>query len=201
MRLSDLPSTPIFELDAPQALYRVQQIRSRKGTLRIGRVRLSPPGLLAWRFDLSDTPVGYFALAPVTALYEAVCRRETMGVSLQLLAARSLVHLRVSQRLQLVDLRAMSSAWPVLQSMRFSHTQRLAADAFELGFAGIIYRSAQQANMDCIALFGKAISTLKWIQTEPLVESGTGGLHETAAAALRGSLISLLGVVPRYGQK
>jgi hypothetical protein len=192
MKLSDLEFTPTFELLAPQALFRIQRTRANKQTVRIGSILLPPMDLMAGRFDLDGTPVGYFAQAPETAILETLFRREATGVSLETLTKRRLLCVQTTGKLALLDLRPHASTWPVLQSLRLTHTQELALDACLAGYVGIVYRSAQQAGMDCYALFGDAVKTLKPAWSELLAERGTGNLHSAVASVLSRSKVPLV---------
>ncbi|MDG0852200.1 RES family NAD+ phosphorylase [Roseateles puraquae] len=191
MKLADLEFVPSFELPAPTVLYRVQRIRARRGTVRIGRLLLPPSGLLSGRFDVAGVSVGYFAEAPETAVYESLCRREVISVSMQAAAQRALLCLQTAAPLKLLDLRMHASSWPVLQSLRLHHTQELAMQALGQGFAGIAYCSAQQHGMDCYAIFGDGLRSLRALWAESLTEPGTGNLHGMLAAALKGSQVPL----------
>jgi len=194
MKLADLQYVPHFDLLAPQALFRVQHSRASAGTVKVGnRLLLLPPShLLSGRFDIAGQPVAYFAERPETAVYEVVCRREAKGVSMALMAKRSLLSVQTSAKITLLDLRPHTTTWPVLQSLRFDQTQALAAQAFDHGFSGIVYRSAQQYGMDCFALWGTALTVLQRVSLEPLVEPATGNLHGALAMGLAGSLVPLL---------
>lgn len=192
MKLASLQYAPQSDLSAGQALFRIQLARARPDTVRIGALRLAPSHLLSGRFDLPGVPVGYFAESPEAAVFESLCRRETTAVSFTQLEKRSLLCLQTLSGLSLLDLRPHASSWPVLQSLRFKHTQALALDAYRHGFEGIGYRSAQQFGADCYALFGDALSQLKPAWSERLVEAGTGNLHGVVAGALVGSALDLL---------
>ncbi len=143
------------------------------------------------RFDVAGVPVGYFAEAPETAVFESLCRREATALSLQLAAKRALLCVQATQSLTLLDPRVHTTGWPVLQSLRFSQTQELAAEVHAQGMQGIVYRSSQHHAMDCFSLFGDTLSTLKTAWAERLTEPGTGNLHSVLAAALRGSQVPL----------
>lgn len=192
MKLADLEFAPRFDLPAPSVLFRIQRIRARRGSLRVGRILLPPTHLLSGRFDIAGVPVGYFAEAPDTAAYESLCRREAAAVSIKLAALRTLLCVQTGRPMTLLDLRMHASSWPVLQSLRLTHTQELAADAYAQGFAGIVYRSAQQPNMDCCAIFGDALTGLRAVWSERLIEAGTGNLHGMLASAIKGSQVPLV---------
>lgn len=192
MKLADLEFAPSFDLPAPSVLYRIQRAHARRGSLRVGRVLLPPSHLLSGRFDIAGIPVGYFAEAPETAVYESLCRREAAAVSLQAAAMRNLLCVQTAQPLSLLDLRMHASSWPVLQSLRLSHTQELAVEAHAQGFAGIVYCSAQQHNMHCYAVFGDAMTSLRSVWAERLTERGTGNLHAVLAGAIKGSQVPLV---------
>lgn len=192
MKLADLEFTPSVDLPAPLVLYRIQRIRARRGSVRIGRILLPPADLLGGRFDIAGVAVGYFAEAPETAAYESLCRREATGVSLKAASLRTLLCVQTTQPLNLLDLRMHASSWPVLQSLRLKHTQELAADAYAQGFAGIVYCSAQQHNMHCYALFGAPLTNIRAVWSERLTERGTGNLHAVLAGAIKGSQVPLV---------
>ncbi|HEU6454019.1 MAG TPA: RES family NAD+ phosphorylase [Roseateles sp.] len=192
MKLADLEFAPSFDLPAPSVLYRIQRARARRGSLRVGRILLPPSHLLSGRFDVAGVPVGYFAEAPETAVYESLCRREATAVSMQAAAMRNLLCVQTTRPLALLDLRMHASSWPVLQSLRLTQTQELAAEAHAQGFAGIVYCSAQQHNMDCYAVFGDALANLRGVWAERLTEPGTGNLHAVLAAAIKGSQVPLV---------
>ena len=194
MKLADLQYIPHFDLLAPQLLFRVQHSSARPGTVKIGtRLLLLPPSnLLSGRFDVAGQPVAYFAERSETALYEAICRREAVGISYALMAKRSLLSVQTTAKLPLLDLRPHASSWPVLHSLRFDQTQALAAEAHAAGFFGVVYKSAQQHDKDCFALWGAALTALRRMSVERLVESGSGNLHVALAAALKGSRLPLL---------
>ena len=139
----------------------------------------------------------YFAERPEIALYEAICRREAVGVSYALMAKRSLLSVQASAKLSLLDLRPHASSWPVLHSLRFDQTQALAAVAHAAGFSGIVYTSAQQYGRDCFALWRPALKALLRIYVISLVEPGAGNLHVALATALNGSRLPLLPYVRR----
>jgi RES domain-containing protein len=192
MKLADLEYAPSFDLVSPAVLYRVQRSRRRPGTLRLGHILLPPSHLLSGRFDIAGVPVGYFAEAPETAVYEVLCRREATAISMSTVALRKLLCLQTNQPLQLLDLRIHVSSWPVLQSLRVGHTQGLAADAHAHGFAGIVYSSAQQHGMSCYAIFGAELAGMRVHRADHLLEPGTGNLHVALASALRGSQVPLV---------
>ncbi len=192
MKLADLEFAPSFDLPAPSVLFRIQRSRARHGSLRVGRILLPPTHLLSGRFDIAGVAVGYFAEAPETAAYESLCRREAAALSIKLAAMRTLVCLQTSRALTLLNLRKHASSWPVLQSLRLTHTQELAAEAHAQGFAGIVYRSAQQPDMDCYAIFGDALIGMRAVWAERLVEPGTGNVHAVLAGAIKGSQVPLL---------
>lgn len=189
MKLTHFEFAPAYTLTASLALYRVQRHTTRRGDKRIGRIRLAPAGILAGRFDLADDVVGYFAERPETAGYEALARREIRQLTMAHLAQRELMCVTVQSEIQLLDLRPHAQSWPVLQSLRFSMTQELAASARQAGYDGAIYKSAQQFGMDCMAVFGPALKHLRHAWSERLVEPGTGNLHGLVADLHRGSQI------------
>ncbi|MBC7393287.1 MAG: RES family NAD+ phosphorylase, partial [Variovorax sp.] len=98
---------------------------------------------MSGRFALAMTETGYFAESPETAIYESLVRREAVFLSISNAAGRQLLCLRTIRPVQLLDLRQHASTWPVLQSLRFSATQEMAAEALAAGYEGIAYRSAQ----------------------------------------------------------
>lgn len=191
MKLSDLQYIPATDLPAPHALYRIQRQRARPGSLRLGRLLLPPSDLMCGRFDVRGQPVAYFAETPETAAYEVLCRREALALSMAELGQRNLLCVQTRVPLSLLDLRPHAQSWPVLQSLRFGLTQGLAKQALQYGFSGIVYRSAQQYGMDCYALFGDALKTLKPVWIEPLLEAHSGHLHGVVATALQGSQLPL----------
>ncbi len=191
MTLTDLEFAPAITLPASLALYRVQRFTSRPGDRKVGRIRLASPGILAGRFDLQSDLVGYFAEQPETAGYEALARREVRALHLPELAKRELMCLTLVRPLHLLDLRMHAQSWPVLQSLRFRHTQGLAAGALREGFEGIIYKSAQQHGTDCMAIFEPALRKLRHAWSERLVDPDTGNLHQLIDDLCRGAQMSV----------
>jgi hypothetical protein len=193
MRLTQLEHAVDFTLSAPFILHRVQRLRSRRGTVAVGALRLPPRGLLSGRFDLPDDEVGYFAESGETAVYETLARREAATLAMSAVAARALLTLRTTSSLQLIDLRFHANAWPVLQSLRYDLTQGLSRDARDLGYQGIVYRSSQQYGADCFAIFGRGpLASLRLESRVPLRQPGTGALHRTVADAVRGSMVPVV---------
>lgn len=196
MTLQELEDAPEHQLPYPAILYRVQRVRTRPSTVLIGPLKLPPRGLLTNRFDLLGDDVGYFAEADVTATYETIARREATSVSMAGdIATRELLTLQSTRRLKLLDLRGKAHDWPVLQATRFGPTQALAAAAQAAGYEGIVYRSAQQYDADCYAIFGRmALGSLLLLATTPLaLPHPSIGFrpHRVMANALRGSQVTL----------
>lgn len=151
MKLVELQHAVDFTLPSPSILHRVQRRSSRRGSVVFGPLRVAPRGLLLNRFDLADEEVGYFAESSEAAVYETLARREATALSLASVASRVLLTLRTTEALRLLDLRLHASSWPVLQSLRYTETQELAANARDHAYDGVIYRSAQQYGSDCVA--------------------------------------------------
>lgn len=191
MKLVELEHAVDFTLPSPSILYRVQRMRSRRGAVAVGPLRVPPRGLHLNRFDLVDDEVAYFAESSETAVYETLARREATMLSLTVVASRVLLTLQTTAPLRLLDLRFHAGAWPVLQSLRYAETQELAREARALGYDGLIYRSAQQYGSDCVVLFGAgAMRCVKLVTKLPLV-SPAGALHRAAAEAIRGAKVPL----------
>lgn len=106
-------------------------------------------------------------------------------------AARQLLCLRPTAPIELMDLRPSASAWPVLQSLRFSITQQLAAEAWSHGFGGIAYRSSQHYGHDCYVLFGASLNLLKLVWRKALMLPD-GAMHTALHSAIRGGQIPLV---------
>ncbi|HEX5285653.1 MAG TPA: RES family NAD+ phosphorylase [Polaromonas sp.] len=192
MKLEKLKHESTFVLPAHAALFRTQASRARKGSIRVGNLRLPPSDLMKGRFDVQGVSVGYFAQSPQTSIYEAICRREHGMVSNVLLGKRQMLCFNTTRPLKLLDVRALTTTWPVLQSMRFELTQMLAASAKAKGFDGILYLSAQHFGQDCYALFEDSLASLKLQSRVPLLEPETGNYHFALADALRGSQITVV---------
>lgn len=191
MKLVELEHAVDFTLPTPSILYRVQRMRSRRGAVAVGPLRVPPRGLNLNRFDLVDDEVAYFAESSEAAVYETLARREATMLSLAVVASRVLLTLQTTAPLRLLDLRFHAGAWPVLQSLRYAETQELAREARALGYDGLIYRSAQQYGLDCFVLFGAgAMRCVKLVTKLPLV-STAGALHRAAAEAIRGAKVPL----------
>ncbi|MBK1614543.1 hypothetical protein CKO44_13800 [Rubrivivax gelatinosus] len=191
MKLAELEHAPDFILPAPRILYRVQRLRSRRGAVAVGPLRIPPRGLLLNRFDLVDDEVAYFAETSEAAVYETLARREATSLSMSTLAGRGLLTLQTTAPLRLLDLRFHASAWPVLQSLRYRETQELAGEARSAGYSGISYRSAQQYGSDCVVLFGTpAMRCVRLLTKLPLVHP-SGAMHRAAADAIRGAKVPL----------
>ncbi|HEX6704873.1 MAG TPA: RES family NAD+ phosphorylase [Albitalea sp.] len=193
MNLADFQYAPELTLPDHATLFRVQRLRSRPGTVRIRDLRVPPRGLLLGRFDLVDGEVAYFAEAPETAIYETLARREAMTLPFETLRQRALLTLSSSRPIRLLDLRPHAHAYPVLQSLRLEVTQGIAGQAWAAGYEGIAFRSAQQFNADCFAIFDAALRAFRMINKKRLVEPGTDALHRAVVAAIRGSQIPLVG--------
>ena len=136
------------------------------------------------------SPDAYFALAPETALYEAVFRREAASVSISLLAQRELLAIQLIADVQLLDLRGHASV-PVLQSLRFAETHELALQAWRSGVDGMIYKSAQQFGQDCVVLFDPPASATKSLWKTRLVNE-YGAVSRWVAFAARASGMPLV---------
>lgn len=156
-----------------------------------GDLHLAPIGSLSGRFDLADVPSAYLAEAPDTALFEAVFRRESTGVSVSALQLRELLAVQTNAELVLGDLRPHATAWPVLQSLRFSETQALATGAHRAGFDGLIYRSAQHFAQDCVVLFDPGSAATKPLWRVALANR-QGAVNNWVADAARRSRVPLL---------
>lgn len=127
MKFKDL-NPSIIELAAPFVFYRVQLIRPRAKSVRMNGLSMPPVGLMYGRFCLPNEAVAYLADSPETALYESLLRRETTSRSLTELRRRNLVEFVTTGPLRLADLRSLAEPYPVLQSLRVTQTQELAAD-------------------------------------------------------------------------
>ncbi|WP_157270584.1 RES family NAD+ phosphorylase [Azohydromonas aeria] len=191
MNLADLEYLNTCTIPAGQTFFRIQRARATRQTVRRGPLKLAPAGVMSGRFDLVDAPTAYLAEAPETALYEAVFRREATSVSIAALGQRELLAAQLLQQVQLGDLRPHAGSWPVLQSLRHSQTQELAAQAHAAGFDGFIYRSAQQFGQDCIVLFDPGATSTKALWRTPLTNAA-GAVSRWVAAAVRGSGIPLV---------
>lgn len=190
MRLHDLQYLPPVTLAASQTVYRVQRARARPGATTIGPLKMAPVGDMSSRFAIAKAATCYFAESPETALYESLVRREAVSLSLSSAAGRQLLCLRTTRPIQLLDLRPHASSWPVLQSLRFSVTQDIAAEAAAAGFEGIAYRSAQHYGQDCFVVFGVGVKAFKLVWREALMLPD-GSMHQALAAAIRGGQIML----------
>lgn len=78
----------------------------------------------------------------------------------------------------------------MLQSLRFSTTQEIAAGALAEGFEGIAYRSAQHYGQDCFVVFGAGLETFKLVWRKALALSD-GSMNQALANAIRGGQIVL----------
>jgi hypothetical protein len=190
MHLHDLLYLPPVVLPASQTVYRVQRKRARPGTATIGPLKMAPPGDMSGRFALANTTSCYFAESPETAIYESLVRREALALSISSAADRQLLCLQTTRPMQLLDLRQHASSWPVLQSLRFTVTQSIAAGARAEGFEGIAYRSAQHYGQDCLVVFGPGARSFKLVWRRALVRED-GSMHQALAAAIRGGQIVL----------
>lgn len=67
----------------------------------------------------------------------------------------------------------------------------LAKGAREAGFDGVIYKSAQQYGMDCMAIFGPVLKRLRHAWSETLVDPVSGNLHWLIGELHRGAQIDV----------
>lgn len=190
MKLHDLQYLPPVTLAAAQTVYRVQRTRARPGAVSIGALKLAPAGDLSGRFALATSASGYFAESPETAVYESLVRREAVSLSIGNAARRQLLCLRTARPMLLLDLRQHASSWPVLQPLRFSATQEVAAEAAAAGFEGIAYRSAQHYGQDCFVVFGSGLEAFRPAWRKALLLPD-GSMHQALATAIRGGQIML----------
>lgn len=190
MKLQDLPNLASCTLPTSQPYYRIQRTAAAPGAASVGHLKMAPPGVMNGRFSLASTLTCYVAETPETAVYESLVRRETVSLSISTAAARQLLCLRATRTIQLLDLRPHASSWPVLQSLRFSSTQQIAAEALAKGFAGVAYRSAQHYGQDCFVVFGSFIKRLELVWCEPLLMPD-GTMHKALFAAIRGGQITV----------
>ena len=190
MKLHDLQYLPPFTLAASQTVYRVQRIKARPGAVSVGPLKMAPIGDMSGRFALTKTETGYFAESPETAIYESLVRREAVSLSISNAASRQLLCLRTTRPVKLLDLRQHAASWPVLQSLRFSVTQEIAAGAETEGFEGIAYRSAQHHGQDCFVVFGADLKCFKLVWRKALVLAD-GSMHQALATVIRGGQIML----------
>lgn len=190
MKLTDLEHLSPYRLVQGQSLYRVQRTKVMAPAVARGPLHVAPIGSLSGRFDLNDVPCAYLAEAPDTALLESMFRRESAGVSVAALQLRELLAVQTHAELVLGDLRPHATAWPVLQSLRFSETQSLAADVHRAGFRGLIYRSAQHYMQDCVVLFDPDSAATKVIWRVALANP-QGAVNRWVADAARRSRVPL----------
>ncbi|URI10805.1 RES family NAD+ phosphorylase [Aquincola tertiaricarbonis] len=191
MKLADLEYLAPHLLAQGQSLFRTQRTALVGESVARGPLHLAPIGSLSGRFDLARVPCAYLAEAPDTALLEAVFRRESTGVSIAGLQFRELLAVQTRSEFVLGDLRPHASAWPVLQSLRFSETQALAAEAKQAGFSGLIYRSAQHFAQDCVVLFDPPAGAMKALWRTPLANR-QGAVSKWVAEVARRSLVPLV---------
>lgn len=191
MKLADLEHLAPFRLAAGQSLFRVQRSTVTGAAIARGPLHLAPVGSMSGRFDLAAVPCAYLAEAPDTALFEATFRRESVSVSVAALKLRELLAIKTGPDLVLADLRPHATAWPVLQSLRFSQTQALAAAVQQAGFPGLVYRSAQHFAQDCVVLFdpGNAATTALW---RVALANGAGAVNRWVADAAQRSRVPLV---------
>jgi RES domain-containing protein len=191
MKLSNLEHLSPYRLAQGQSLFRIQRMAVSGDALARGPLHLAPIGSLSGRFDLAGVPCAYLAEEPDTALFEAVFRRESNGVSVAVLQLRELLAVQTHAELVLGDLRPHATAWPVLQSLRFSETQALAADVHQAGYRGLIYRSAQHYTQDCVVLFDPDSDATKQIWRVELADRH-GAVNKWVADAVRRSRVPLV---------
>lgn len=191
MKLSDLGHVSSYRLAQGQSLYRIQRSTVSGAAVARGPLHLAPIGSLSGRFDLASVPCAYLAEAPNTALYEAVFRRESTGVSVAALQQRELLSAQTLTELVLGDLRPHTASWPVLQSLRSSETQALAADVHLAGLDGIIYHSAQHFAQASVVLFDPSVGAMKVLWRVPLANS-LGAVNKWVADAVRRSFVPLV---------
>ncbi len=192
MKLTQLPFVSTHTLPSPTTLYRVQLTRTRPGSVAVGRhLHVPPAGTMAGRFDLKLIIVGYFSAKPETAVYETMIRRSAAIVSLSELAKRSVSTIQSARPLNLLDLRPHAHDLPALQSPRYAPTWELAEDAYNAGYEGVVYYSAQQHGAECYAIFGPAMAHLTRSAKVPLVHA-SGALHTIAAKSIIGAQVLLV---------
>jgi hypothetical protein len=193
MKLNQLEYVVTRTLRARTVLHRIQRIKARPRSVRIGHLHVPPRCLLLGRFDFAGDEVAYLAESSQTSLYECIARREAKWVTMADLRLRELVQLSATRALQVLDLTPHGNTWPVLQSMRLHATQELSDDIFGQGYDGIIYRSAQQPDAECYALFrSRLVRAFRLESKWPLIDTVTGNLHWALADALRGAQLPLV---------
>lgn len=183
---------PIIEISSHQTWYRIQRKTARSDSIRLKGYLLAPPGGLSSRFDLINESTAYLGDTPETALYESLFRREIRSCSWERLKQRVLVSFEIRSRLRLADLRGLPEHYPVLQSLRYEHTQSLAAECRQQGLDGVIYASAQHLRHDCICLFESGMKQTKKTSLIPLVKAATDQLHKAVVAAAYGSQVPVI---------
>ncbi|MDH0865791.1 RES family NAD+ phosphorylase [Mitsuaria sp. GD03876] len=182
MTLSDFRQLTVHTVPAGSTLYRVQLSEVRAMTIQRGPLKMYGGSTLSGRFDLGDRPIAYLGQRPQTALYEAVFRRELVEVLVDDLVAKELIAVKTCHQLRVADLRPFPAHFPVLQSTRIQETQQLAASIAELGLDGVVYRSAQQAEHDCLVLFDPSETLVTLLWQVPLVAE-SGKWHDWVLAA------------------
>lgn len=183
MKISDFPGLLPYALPLGQVLYRVQTSEPHAQTTCRGAVHLHSGPERLGRFDLDDRLCAYFATRPQTALYEAVYRREKLSIKPDALEGRHLIAVAMCRELTLADLRPYASHFPVLQSERRKETRQLAEELEQQGVDGLIYRSAQQGEHDCVILFDPPESLFKLLWRSALSDiAGSGGAWSAVAS-------------------
>lgn len=134
----------------------------------------------------------YLADSPETALYETTFRRETRNYTIASLRDRSLVVFETTQRFRLVDLRGHKESFPVLQSLRYEHTQSLADDCYKLGMQGIVYASAQHPHHDSLCVFENGLASMRKISSTPLIKPKSNRFLKAVVNAAHGSRVPII---------
>lgn len=191
MNLTEL-NPPFIELPDRQTWYRIQRSSWRKSSVRTRGFILPPYGVPTGRFDLADEPTAYLADSELTAMYEAIFRRDTRSYTLDQLRQRTLTAFSTSPGIRLVDLRGLEENYPVLQSLRYETTQAFAADARMAGAHGVMYASAQHPHHACICLFECGVASMTKLSSTPLVQLGSDRLHRSVLRAALGSQVQIV---------
>jgi len=191
--MQNVNKLPVIEISEGFCFYRVQLTKPIKNTLRIGDVLMPPANVMNGRYSCEFQPTAYFADSGITALYEALFRRERSdGVPLEDLRRRSLIAFLNQSILRLVDIRGVEEEYPLLQSQRLNETRRISSEVHRAGFDGIIYSSAQHPRHDCVCLYSPGIEKMKLRHALSLVRPGSNALLELVVEASRRSALEIV---------